>query len=64
MKNINTSTLGNLISAHYEGDDEKFDAYVRFIIESYEEKGENRKADIIRKRADGTYKNSPRVVLD
>lgn len=63
MKNINTTTLGNLISAHYDGDNEKFDAYVKFIIESYEEQGEQRKANIIRKRTDGSYKNSPRVVL-
>lgn len=64
MKNINAVTIGNLISAHYEGDDEKFDNYVQFIIEIYEEQGEHRKADIIRKRADGSYKNSPIVVLD
>lgn len=64
MKNINATTIGNLISAHYEGDNEKFDAYVKFIIEAYEEQGEQRKADIIRKRADGSYKNQPKVVLD
>lgn len=64
MKIINATTIGNLISAHYEGNNEKFNAYVRFIIESYEEQGEQRKADIIRKRADGSYKNSPIVVLD
>ena len=64
MKTINTTTIGKLISAHYEGDNEKFDTYVRFIIESYEEQGEQRKADIIRKRADGSYKNQPKIVLD
>lgn len=64
MKIITASTLGNLISAHYDGDNEKFDAYVKFIIESYEEQGEQRKANIIRKRADGSYKNSSRIVLD
>ena len=64
MKNINVVTIGNLISAHYEGDDEKFDNYVHFIIEAYEEQGEHRKADIIRKRVDGSYKNFPKVVLD
>lgn len=64
MKAINATTLGNLISAHYEHDDEKFDAYVKFIIEAYEEQGEQMKANIIRKRADGSYKNKPQAVLD
>lgn len=64
MKAINTTTIGNLISAHYEKDEAKFDAYVKFIIEAYEEQGEQRKADIIRKRADGTYKNEPIITLD
>ena len=63
MKAINATTLGNLISAHYEHDDEKFDAYVKFIIEAYEEQGEQMKANIIRKRADGSYKNEPQAVL-
>lgn len=39
MKVINATTIGNLISAHYEHDDEKFNAYVKFIIDSYEEHG-------------------------
>lgn len=64
MKVINATTIGNLISAHYEHDDEKFNAYVKFIIEAYEEQGEHRKANIIRKRADGTYKNESTVTLD
>lgn len=64
MKVINATTIGNLISAHYEHDDEKFDSYVKFIIESYEEQGEHRKADIIRKRADGSCKNEPKVTMD
>lgn len=64
MKAINATTIGNLISAHYEHDEEKFDSYVKFIIEAYEEQGEQRKANIIRKRADGSYKNEPTVTLD
>jgi len=36
MKAINATTIGNLISAHYEHNEEKFDSYVRFIIEAYE----------------------------
>ena len=34
------------------------------LVEAYEEQGEQRKADIIRKRADGSYKNQSKVVLD
>lgn len=64
MKVINATTIGNLISAHYEKDDKKFDSYVRFIIEAYEEQGESRKVNIIRKRMDGSYKNEPQVTLD
>lgn len=64
MKIINATTIGNLISAHYENDNEKFNNYVKFIIEAYEEQGEHRKANIIRKRADGSYKNEQVVSLD
>lgn len=64
MKVINATTIGNLISAHYEHDEKKFDAYVKFIIEAYEEQGEVRKANIIRKRANGSYKEEPIVTLE
>lgn len=64
MKVINATTIGNLISAHYEGDNEKFDTWVKFIIEAYEEQGESKKANIIRKRMNGSYKNEPQVTLD
>lgn len=64
MKVINATTIGNLISAHYEHDEKKFDAYVKFIIEAYEEQGEVRKANIIKKRANGSYKEEPIVTLD
>lgn len=63
MKVINATTIGNLISAHYEHDDKKFDAYVKFIIEAYEEQGEHMKANIIRKKADGSYKNESPITL-
>lgn len=63
MKVINATTIGNLISAHYEHDDEKFNTYVKFIINSHEEQGEHMKADIIRKKADGSYKNESTVTL-
>ena len=41
MKSVNATVLGNLVSAHYEHDEEKFAAYVQFIIDAYEERGEN-----------------------
>ena len=64
MKVINASTIGNLISAHIEGDEKKFLAFANFIADAYEEAGEERSAKIIRKRIDGTYKNEPQVTLD
>lgn len=64
MKVITASTIGNLISAHIEGDEKKFLAYANFIADAYDEAGEERGARIIRKRIDGTYKNEPQVTLD
>lgn len=64
MKVISASTIGNLISAHMEGDEQKFFAFANFIADTYEEAGEERSARIIRKRIDGTYKNDPPVTLD
>ena len=64
MKIIGVSTIGNLISAHMEGDEQKFLAFANFIADAYEEAGEERSARIIRKRIDGTYKNEPQVTLD
>lgn len=64
MKVISVSTIGNLISAHMEGNNEKFLIYANFIADAYEEAGEERSARIIKKRIDGTYKNEPTVTLD
>ena len=64
MKLVNATVLGNLVSAHYEHDEKKFEAYVQFIIDAYEERGEKRQAEIIRKRMDGSYKSQPKVSLD
>ena len=64
MKVISASTIGNLISAHMEGDNEKFLIFANFIADAYEEAGEARCAEIIRKRIDGTYKNVPAVTLN
>lgn len=64
MKCINATTIGKLIEAHTEKDEQKFLSYANFIAEAYEEQGEERSARIIRKKIDGTYKNDPKVVLD
>lgn len=64
MKIVNAVTIGNLISAHMEGDNEKFLAFANFIADAYEEAGEERSARIIRKRIDGSYKEEPKVTLD
>lgn len=64
MKVINATTIGILISAHMERDEEKFLTYANFIADAFEEAGEERSARIIRKRIDGTYKNEPVVTLD
>ena len=63
MKLVNATVLGNLVSAHYEHDEKKFAEYVKFIIDAYEERGEKRQAEIIRKRMDGSYKSQPKVSL-
>lgn len=64
MNSLNATVIGNLISAHYEGDSKKFDTYANFIAEAYEQRGDLRSASIIRKRIDGSYKCDPQVTLD
>lgn len=64
MNGLNAVTIGNLISAHYEGDNQKFDAYANFIAEAYEQRGDSRGARIIRRRMDGSYKNDSTISLE
>lgn len=64
MNGLNATVIGNLISAHYEGDSKKFDSYANFIAEAYEQRGDLRSAIIIRKRIDESYKRDSQVVLD
>ena len=45
MKVITASTIGNLISAHIEGDEKKFLAYANFIADAYDEAGEEQWRD-------------------
>lgn len=64
MDHISAVTIGILISAHMEKDEEKFKSYANFIAEQYEKAGELRSAKIIRSRLDGSYKNGSSVTLD
>ncbi len=64
MKCITVVTLGKLIEAHMEHDEEKFLSYANFIAEACEEVGEIRKAGFIRSKIDGTHRNQPQVSLD
>lgn len=64
MKYINAVTIGKLIEAHMEHDEQKFLSYANFIAEAYEEQGEERSAKIIRSKLDGSYKKQSKVVLD
>lgn len=54
MNAINVVTIGKLIAAHREGDEEKFKNYVDFIADAYEQQGNNRAANIIRSISRGT----------
>lgn len=64
MNIINAVTIGKLIAAHREGDEEKFRAYVEFIAEAYEQQGNDRAANIIRCNYTGDYGEQGKVVLD
>lgn len=64
MQIISAVTIAALIQAHKEGDEEKFNRYVNFIVTKYLAAGEDRSAKIIRNRIDGTYKGQPTVTLD
>lgn len=64
MNIINAVTIGKLIAAHREGDEEKFRAYVEFIAEAYEQQGNDRAANIILSNYTGDYGEQGKVVLD
>lgn len=64
MNQINAVTIGKLIAAHREGDEEKFKAYVDFIAEAYEQQGNDRAAHIIRSNYTGDYGEQGKAVLD
>ena len=64
MNQINAVTIGKLIAAHREGDEEKFKAYVDFIAEAYEQQGNDRAAHIIQSNYTGDYGEQGKVILD
>ena len=64
MKCISAVTIGKLVEAHMEHDEEKFLSYVNFIADAYEESGEERSAKIIRSKISGEYKQQSEVTLD
>ena len=64
VNQINAVTIGKLISAHREGDEQKFKTYVDFIAKAYEEQGNDRAANIIRSNYTGKFGNDGKVVLD
>jgi hypothetical protein len=64
MNQINAVTIGKLIAAHREGDEEKFKTYVDFIADAYEQQGNDRAANIIRSNYTGDYGEQRKVVLD
>lgn len=55
MNQINVVTIGKLIEAHREGDEQKFKTYVDFIVKAYEEQENDRAARIIRSSYTGDY---------
>ena len=63
MNQINAVTIGKLIAAHREGDEEKFKAYVEFIAIAYEEQGNDRAANIIRSNYTSDFGKQGKVVL-
>lgn len=64
MKCISAVTIGKLIEAHMEHDEEKFLSYANFIADAYEESGEERSAKIIRSKISGENKKQSEVTLD
>lgn len=64
MSQINVVTIGKLIEAHRDGDEQKFKTYVDFIVKAYEEQENDRAARIIRSSYTGDYGEQGKVVLD
>lgn len=64
MNQINAVTIGKLIAAHREGDEQKFKTYVDFIAKAYEEQGNDRAANIILSNYTGDYGEQGKAIPD
>lgn len=64
MNVVGVVTLGKLIEAHRDSDEQKFKTYVEFIAEAYEQQGNDRGARIIRNSYTGGGKDTAKVILD
>ena len=60
MNVVGVVTLGRLIEAHRDGDEQKFKTYVEFIAEAYEQQGNDRGARIIRTPMRVATRKAPR----
>lgn len=60
----NAVTLGKLIEAHRDGDEQKFKTYVEFFADAYEQKGNDRGARIIRNSYTDGGNDTAKVILD
>ena len=47
MNQINVVTIGKLIEAHREGDEQKFKTYVDLIVKAYEELENDRAGELL-----------------
>lgn len=64
MNVVGVVTLGKLIEAHRDSDEQKFKTYVEFIAEAYEQQGNDRGARIIRNSYTGGGTDTAKVILD
>lgn len=64
MNQINTITIGKLIEAHCEGDEQKFKTYVDFIVKAYEEQENDRAVRVIRSSYTRNHGEQRKVALN
>lgn len=64
MKVVSATAIGNLISAHAEGNDEKFYNWANFIADAYEEAGNETAAKLLRNRINSVEPSSCAVLDD
>ena len=64
MKHISAVTIGKLIEAHMEHDEEKFLSYAKFIADASGEADEERSAKIIRSKISKEYTKFSKVSID